>query len=184
MTGRCTYSRASHKSSQGAWAPPQSPRTVMLWCFYYGSCKLLFWINRLKTMSTERASNRLRSKRPTHGGNHKYSFTGWTMWSLGQKASCRVRKNYRWGSGFFIFVRKAEIHMNETSLSFWHYSIELALMIDLATHCMFLNNDKCTVEINWNTESKIIAEKYPAFRLLVAKSMNYAAYANLKSVAG
>lgn len=51
-------------------------------------------------------------------------------------------------------------------------------------HCMFLNNDKCTVEINWNTESKIIAEKYLAFLLLVAESMNDTAYANLKSVAG
>lgn len=35
-----------------------------------------------------------------------------------------------------------------------------------------------------NTESKIIAEKHPAFRGLVAESMNYTAYANLKSVAG
>lgn len=49
---------------------------------------------------------------------------------------------------------------------------------------LFLNKDKCTVEMSLNTESKIIAEKYPAFRLLVEESMNYTAYANLKSVAG
>lgn len=94
------------------------------------------------------------------------------------------QKRLQMGLRTFIFVRKAEIHTNEMSSSFWHYSIELALVIDLAMHCMFLNNDKYTVEISWNTESKIIAEKYPIFWFLIAESMNYTAYANLKSVAG
>lgn len=35
-----------------------------------------------------------------------------------------------------------------------------------------------------NVKTKIIAEKHPAFRVLVAESMNYTAYSNLKSVAG
>jgi len=59
-----------------------------------------------------------------------------------------MKKNYRWGSGFFIFIRKAEIHSKEMSSLFRLFSIELALMIDLAMHCVLLNIAKCTVEIN------------------------------------
>lgn len=88
------------------------------------------------------------------------------------------QKTLHIGLRIFYFIRKAEIQTNKRS-SVWCYSVELALTTEL-----FLNNDKCTVEISLNTESKIIAEKYPAFRLLVEESMNYTAYANLESVAG
>lgn len=52
---------------------------------------------------------------------------------------------------------------------------------------MFPNNDKCTKEINWNTESKIKAENFPGFQLSVAEHdafMSYAVYANPKPVVG
>lgn len=51
QTGRFTYSKISHKDLQGMRAPAQSPSAAML-CFCYWCCKLLFWINRLKAVST------------------------------------------------------------------------------------------------------------------------------------
>lgn len=58
----------------------------------------------------------------------------------GQKKITDRAQDFLFLSEKLKFVQLGHHHCSDT--------IELALMIDLAMHCMFLNNDKCTVEIN------------------------------------